>query len=315
MLRRRTLLLTAPTFLSAAQPPTDPPKQTFTYKQAGPLNLELDLYRPAGSRPRPVILWIHGGALIMGNRSGIRPWQLRRYLDAGYAVVSIDYRLAPETKLPGILSDVEDAWKWVHTQGSKHGLDTKRVAVVGHSAGGYLTLTTGFRCRPRPKALVAFYGYGEIAADWYAKPDPFYLKEPAVTEQEARAAVGATPISGTTGPNQRRKFYLWCRQQGRWNQEVAGLDPATQDKQFAPYSPARNTARNFPPTLLLHGDADTDVPYGQSEEMDRLLQRESVPHQLITIPNGPHGFDSRPESPGAAEAFAKVLVFLKRYLG
>lgn len=300
---RRSLLLSP--LLLAAQ---ETGRETVTYKQVGGANLELDIYHPGGKAARPAVFWIHGGALIMGSRTGIRQWQLRRYLDAGYAVVSIDYRLAPATKLPGILADVEDAWKWLQREGPRRAIDPKRVAVAGHSAGGYLTLTTGFRCQPRPKALVAFYGYGDIAADWYAKPDPFYLKQPAVSEEEARAAV-AQP-----GLPQRGRFYLWCRQQGRWNQEVAGLDPTTQNKQFDPYSPARNASKNFPPTMLLHGDADTDVPFSQSEQMDRELRRAGVPCEFVQIPNGPHGFDGRPESPHAAEAFAKVLVFLKRYL-
>jgi dipeptidyl aminopeptidase/acylaminoacyl peptidase len=65
---------------------------------------------------------------------------------------------------------------------------------------------------------------------------------------------------------------------------------------------------------LLHGDADTDVPFTESENMARLLRRESVDHELITISGAPHGFDARADSPGAAEAFAKVFVFLKRHL-
>lgn len=307
---RRTLLATP--MLLAAQ--SAPARQTVVYKQAGGVALELDIYQPRRDGLAPAIFWIHGGALIMGHRSGIRPWQLARYLDAGYAVVSIDYRLAPESKLPDILSDVEDAWTWVQREGALHGIDIRRIAAVGHSAGGYLALTTGYRCQPRPRALVAFYGYGELAAGWYANPDPFYLKQPAVTEAEARAAVGVAPTAGQPAPGNRGRFYLWCRQQGRWNQEVVGLDPATQYQQFQPYCPARNVSRRFPPTLLLHGDADTDVPFTESENMARLLRRESVDHELITISGAPHGFDARADSPGAAEAFAKVFVFLKRHL-
>jgi acetyl esterase/lipase len=60
----------------------------------------LDVYRPEGNDVRPVIVWIHGGALIMGNREGIHPQVSALAQVNGYALVSIDYRLAPETKLP-----------------------------------------------------------------------------------------------------------------------------------------------------------------------------------------------------------------------
>jgi len=86
---------------------------TFTYKTAGDLPIQADVYRPDDNVVRPAILWIHGGALIMGHRGGLRAEQRQRYLDAGFAVVSIDYRLAPETKLPAILEDIQDAYRWL----------------------------------------------------------------------------------------------------------------------------------------------------------------------------------------------------------
>ncbi len=171
-------------------------KRTYTYKEVGTLPIRADVYRVADGKTKPVILWIHGGALIFGNRGGINPDQLARYLKAGFAVVSIDYRLAPESKLPEILQDVEDAYRWVQEKGpALFQADPKRIAVIGHSAGGYLTLTAGYRCRPRPKALVSFYGYGDIAGPWYSRPDPFYLKEPPVSKEMADDAVGQEPLS------------------------------------------------------------------------------------------------------------------------
>src|SRR5438128_441296 len=73
-------------------------KQTIVYKTVGECRIHADVYRMPGDDVRPAILWIHGGALIVGSRENIRTEQLKRYLDAGFAVVSMDYRLAPETK-------------------------------------------------------------------------------------------------------------------------------------------------------------------------------------------------------------------------
>jgi acetyl esterase/lipase len=225
-------------------------------------------------------------------------------------VVSIDYRLAPETKLPDILDDVKDACTWVRAKGPElFQADPKRVAVAGGSAGGYLTLTTGYRVAPRPTALVAFWGYGDIAGDWYAKPDAFYRKQPLVPKEEAYAAVGKTPLAAAVGKSNRGRFYLYCRQQGIWNQEVAGLDPAKETKAFDPFCPARNVTAQYPRTLLIHGTKDTDVPYEQSVEMDRELTRAKVPHELITVEGAGHGIgDAKPEV--IAKVYERVTAFL-----
>ncbi len=298
--------------VAAAQAP--PPRTTHTFKRAGELEIQADVYRLPGDDVRPAILWIHGGALIMGSRANIRRQHLDRYLAEGFVVVSIDYRLAPESKLPAILEDVNVAWKWMQQEGPKlFRIDPRRIAVIGHSAGGYLTLTTGYWQRPRPRALVSFYGYGDIAGDWYAKPDPFYAAQAAVPEQEARGAVGATPLAATAGPNQRGRFYLFTRQRGLWPVEVAGVDPSANPRAFDPWCPARNVTRDYPPTLLLHGDADTDVPFGQSEQMARELAARGVEHELVRIAGGPHGFDRDVAKPEVAAAFEKVVAFLKRH--
>ena len=121
-----------------------------SYRTIGTLALRADVFRPEGPGPFPVVLWVHGGALIFGDRGMLPADQRERYLRAGLAVVSIDYRLAPETKLDGILEDLDAAHAWLQREGPSLGLDPKRVAVVGHSAGGYLALMAGVRLRPRP---------------------------------------------------------------------------------------------------------------------------------------------------------------------
>jgi alpha/beta hydrolase fold len=98
-------------------------------------------------------------------------------LAADFSVVSIDYRLAPETKLQGILEDVRDAFHWIRANAERLGVSPDRSVVCGGSAGGYLTLMTGFVLRPRPKALVSYWGYGDIVGAWYSRPDPFYSRQ------------------------------------------------------------------------------------------------------------------------------------------
>jgi acetyl esterase/lipase len=288
--------------------------KTYTYKVAGPCSIKADVYGTSADKSRPVVIWIHGGALIMGDRGGMDRVLRDKILQAGYVLVSIDYRLAPETKLPSILEDVQDAYRWVREKGPElFGIDPQKIAVMGGSAGGYLTLATGYRVTPRPKALVSFWGYGDIAGTWYSRPDPFYRKRPLVSKEEAYQAVGSAVISEGSGKNNRSRFYLYCRQQGLWPKEVAGHDPDTEPKAFDPFCPIRNVTAQYPPTLLIHGTKDTDVPYEQSADMDKELSRKGVEHELLTIPDGGHGLGGvKPEI--VAKTYERVLAFLKTHL-
>jgi dipeptidyl aminopeptidase/acylaminoacyl peptidase len=126
-----------------------------------------------------------------------------------------------------------------------------------------------------------------------------------VSKEEAYGALAT--------PNQRSRFYLYCRQQGLWPQEVAGFNPHTQPKAFDAFCPVRNVTPEYPPTLLLHGDADTDVPFAQSEQMARELERHRVLYEFIRIPGGPHGFDGT-KDPRAGPALDAVLGFLRQRL-
>ncbi|HZP83112.1 MAG TPA: alpha/beta hydrolase [Chthonomonadaceae bacterium] len=294
-----------------------PTKQTSLYKTVGACEIYADVYPAGGDTTRPVIVWIHSGALITGNREGIAAQHLERYLGEGFTVVSIDYRLAPETKLPEIIADLQDAFRWLRAQGREQfAIDPDRAAVIGHSAGGYLTLMAGCCVAPRPKALVSFYGYGDIIGDWYSRPDPFYCQQPAVPREEAYADVGGPPLSGVSWSESegRGRFYLYCRQQGLWPLEVGGHDPAMEPDAFTPFCPVRQVTPEYPPTLLLHGDEDTDVPYEQSVLMAEALERAGVEHELITLSSKGHGFDRQHDDPAVQAAQDRVLAFLHRHL-
>lgn len=289
---------------------------TYTYKTVGDLPIKVDVYRRPGDDVRPVIVWIHGGALITGKRGGPAADQRKRYLDAGYVIASIDYRLAPETKLPAIIDDLRDAIAWVRAKGpALFHIDPKRLVVIGHSAGGYLTLMAGFAVEPRPQALIAFYGYGDVDNDWLAKPDPFYRKRPLVTKEAADKAIGAVEVAEGTA-NGRGDFYLYCRQNGLFPHLVAGFDPLKQPRAFDPFCPIRNVTKDYPPTLLLHGDNDNDVPHDRSALMAAELKRRGVAHEFVSFKGAPHGFDSRGVTdPIVAAAFERVEAFLKKHVG
>ena len=87
-------------------------KETLTYKEVGPLSIKADVYHYNDAGVRPVVVSLHGGALMMGHRENFSGPVKNFALTNGYVLVSFDYRLAPETKLPAIIEDVEDAFRW-----------------------------------------------------------------------------------------------------------------------------------------------------------------------------------------------------------
>ncbi len=165
---------------------------THTYKSVDGLAIRADVHLSEDDHVRPIAVWIHGGALIMGRRQGVPQPLMDRLIEAGFTVVSIDYRLAPETKLAAIIEDVEDAFAWIRGQGPDlFRADPDRIAVLGSSAGGYLTLTTGHRVDPRPQALVSFWGYGDLIGPWYSAPSPHHRHRRIVMTREQALAQAA----------------------------------------------------------------------------------------------------------------------------
>jgi acetyl esterase/lipase len=289
--------------------------QTHVYRSVDGCDLAADVYLPTRPGGRsPVVMWLHGGALIFGSRKDITPAHLHEWLNEGYVVVSVDYRLAPETKLPALFTDVECAYRWIQrTLPRLSRTELGGIAVVGQSAGGYLSLLAACRLSPRPSAIVSLYGYGDINAPWYSQPDPYYCRQPGVSHQEAVASVGTSPLADAPG-NTRSLFYLYCRQRGRWPQEVAGFSPTTQAEELAAWCPVLHIDEHTPPVLLLHGDEDTDVPCGQSIQMAQALARARRRHRLILLPGEPHGFDNKTGSTAAALAVRSAREFIDEHL-
>ena len=289
---------------------------TVAYREIDGRKILADVYRLSDAKIRPVIVWIHGGALITGNRNLEKSDFLLAFAKSkGYAVVSIDYRLAPETKLPDIISDIEEAFRWLAGDGAKQfHLDPRRIVVVGESAGGYLTLVTGYRVRPKPKALVALYGYGDLIGDWYSKPNPYpryNLRK--ISREEAESQTDGTVISDS---DERKGngalIYMYYRQNGLWPEEVSGFSRSTIADKIMPFEPIRNVTHAWPPTLLIHGTRDTDVPYEQSELMAKKFKQKGVPFTLIPIDHGEHGFGGG-DPQKIREAYKAMEKFIKKH--
>lgn len=261
----------------------------------------------------PVVIYIHGGGLIWGTREEISEEMINLYTSNGFSLFSIDYRLAPETKLPEILKDIEDAILWIQTEGPKQfSIDPKKISVVGSSAGGFLALSTGTFTN-KPRAIVSFYGYGDLVGSWATSPSKFYCQKDRVSKELAYQLITDRIITEAS-VEERFLFYVYARQNGVWIEEITGINSINNKEALYHFCPNRNVTKEYPPTLLLHGTKDTDVPYEQAVFMRAAIIKESVEARLITIPNGEHVFDKNFQDPIVQNALIQVIDFLKIHL-
>ena len=162
--------------------------------------------------------------------------------------------------------------------------------------------------------LVSFYGYGDLVGDWYSKPSHHRRHQVTLTREQAFEEVSGLPISDSRDrEGDGGAFYQFCRQKGLWPKAVSGWDPHTETDRFHPYMAVKNVTKDYPPTLLIHGTDDTDVPYELSTMMARELKKNSVEHVLVTIPGAEHGLGG-----GDAEtidaAYESMLNFVNRHM-
>jgi poly(3-hydroxybutyrate) depolymerase len=131
-------------------------KIVFIYKTVEGHEIKANIFLPTIKEKHPVLVYFHGGGFIFGNRDqGLDIPLKEKLLANNYAVVSADYRLAPETKLDEILKDVSDIIKWIKLNGEqKFNIDVNKIVAAGGSAGGYLALSTGFSKISAPNAII-----------------------------------------------------------------------------------------------------------------------------------------------------------------
>src|SRR5712692_333685 len=117
-----------------------PSQDGLVYGEAGGEKLTMDYYAPAGAGPHPVAVIIHGGGFVGGTSKNNSEAYCADFLaPAGYAVFYINYRLAPKFPYPAMVEDVERAIRYIRYNAKRWNADPKRIALVGGSAGGYLS--------------------------------------------------------------------------------------------------------------------------------------------------------------------------------
>ena len=234
-----------------------------TYCERGDLALKMDLYLPAPSSvPSPAVVYLHAGAWEFGNKfafGGIAAFD--ELLSRGYAVASIEYRLAPMHKFPAQIEDAKCAVRFLRVSSSEYDIDQERIAALGGSAGGHLAALLGVT-----DSSDGFDGDGhnhessEVAAvvDLFG---PVNLEAPDFVPyaKDASQRVFDAPVSGD----------------------------ATAALRYA--SPVTYVTADDPPFLLIHGEDDGVVPPNQSEALAWKLGEAGVPVHLVFVENAEHG--------------------------
>jgi len=232
------------------------------YGTAAGVPLKLDVWQAQAKEPVPTVVYIHGGGWFFGDRTGAVPYMMP-WIERGWSVVNAEYRMSPTSLAPAAVEDARCALRWVYRNAKEFHLDTSRIIVTGHSAGGHLALMMGMlqesdgldsNCPSDPSldvpikvaAVVNFYGPADVA-------------------------------DLLDGPNRKTYAVSWLGSQ---------MDRLAIAKRVSPLTYVRP---GLPPILTIHGDADSVVPYSGSVRLHDALTKTHVPNELYTVHGGDHG--------------------------
>jgi acetyl esterase/lipase len=218
----------------------------------------LDIYLPSsGTGPFPVIVAIHGGAFMMGDKADGQLTPMLAGLDRGYAVVSINYRLSSESTFPAQVNDAKAAIRYIRANAAKYNLDPDRIAAWGGSAGGYLAAMLGTSggvgdLEDMSQGNADQSSAVQAVVDWFG-PISFLDMDPQFT------------ASGTGPANHNEASSPESQLLGAALPDVPEL-VATAD-------PTTYITADDPPFLIQHGTNDANVPVEQSVEFADALMK------------------------------------------
>ncbi len=261
-----------------AEPATDAKEyHDLAYVEGGHERQKLDLYLPRTPGPHPLIVWVHGGAWSIGDKT-ICP--AKPYVTRGYAVASIGYRLSQHAIYPAQIQDCKAAVRWLRAHAKEYEIDPAHIGAWGSSAGGHLVSLLGATGDQRGFDVGANLDQSsavQCVVDWYG------------------------PVDFLHWGNSER---LTPRVEPRTAQLLGGM-PATRQEEARRASPVYFVNAKTAPFLILHGDQDPRVPLQQSQELDDALRKAGVQSKLIVVAGGEHGGEPfmAPECRAAMDAF------------
>ncbi|GMW02748.1 MAG: hypothetical protein AMXMBFR84_38840 [Candidatus Hydrogenedentota bacterium] len=234
---------------------------------------------------RPAVIHIHGGGWYTGDKGGESTFALmKRFAEAGFVAVSMNYRFSDEAPFPAAVQDAKRAVRWLKANAEKYGVDPNRVAAIGASAGGHLAAMLALT---QPKDGLEGEGILEYPSSVRAAVPvcaPFDLAE----EIFFKVATEKDPNIGKFLPGTL--------------EEKRSLAPKA--------SPLTYVHPEGPPMLIVHGTDDKAVPVDQAQHMETALHEVNAPCESIIVEGGKHGMGIAREEP----VLTRIVEFLKQHL-
>ena len=263
-----------------------PTQDSIVYGVADGQQLTMDYYAPKGAGPHPIAIIVHGGGYQRGtSKSGSEAYCADFLAPAGYAVFSINYRLAPKYPYPYMVYDVERAVRFLRHNAGRWDGEANRIALIGGSAGGFLSNMVGLLNLP-----------GDPAAADPVDRESAQLQ--AVVTLFAQSSFATVPLNADVH---------------------ALLDPLIEEKGEAEAlkeaSPITYVSQNDPPFLQILGDKDEYIPFSEATNLDAALKKVGVRSEIIRVPGGMHGTGGWYKLPGVPDWEVEMTKWLNHTLG
>jgi len=253
------------------------------YNVANNTQLKRDVWYPRDNpNPNPTLVYIHGGGWIFGSKEGA-VYQFLPFLEKGWRVVNVEYRMASNSLAPGAVEDTRCALRWIYRNAKQYNFDTSKIVLTGHSAGGHLSLITGMLPDKSPldNRCYADEKYGDVK-----------MKVAAIINW-----YGITDVNDVIqGANLKNYAVMWMGSQPNSAEIAKSVSPLTYIR------------ADLPPILTIHGDKDDVVPYSHATRLHEALDKAKVTNKLYTVKNGGHGMF---ELKDYSAAFDEIWKFLK----
>jgi len=254
-----SLLFALPLVVSGQSTTTD-----IEYARVGEHVLNLDLHLPKEANP-PLIVYVHGGAWRAGSKADV---PIAKLLDHGYAIASVDYRLSTEAVFPAQVHDIKAAIRFLRAKSALFHINAQRIAIIGSSAGGHLAALVGVT-----------NGHSELEGK---------VGEHLDQSSDVQCIVSLYGASNLqTILSQSTEFGLRMRVPAL--QLLLGGQPDEKPALAKLASPVAHLDKDDPPLLLIHGDADPQMPPEQSQEFAKAYEAMKLPVQFIMLPGSKHG--------------------------
>ena len=277
---------------------------------AGTLDMHLDVYQVPSDKPTPVVLQLHGGGWIRGDRPS-SSGSFGPFFVAGMSVVAVQYRNAIDAPAAAAVQDIRCAMAWIKANAAKYNFDPNKVVTWGGSAGGHLALMAAYApasfnptgCTDQPKvvAVIDMYGASDVAESltyrgsmdfthqWIGLDLPL-PRDPAPAAATP-ATPGAAPASASTESANPDGMPRPRPQPPRWPDPTEAVLARARE-----VSPLTYIHPGLPPTFIINGDQDHTYNPTQSYKLKAALDAAHVPNEEDIVVGGGHGNFSPAES-------------------